>query len=65
MEQYVDRGAAVDETRSIKEVLGMHALTKSGRDVGKVKELRTDVENDFEGIVISPGLFRKPIYSIR
>ncbi|MDD9953527.1 MAG: PRC-barrel domain-containing protein [Candidatus Woesearchaeota archaeon] len=62
MDQYVDKGPLEEETRNIKEVLGMHVLSKSGRDVGTVKELRTDEENNFEGIIINRGLFKKPAF---
>lgn len=62
MEQFIKKGPSFDETRRLRDILGLRALSKTGMRLGRVRQVRVDKEGNFRGILISPGIFRKRVF---
>ena len=61
--EYVSRrGSNLDGKINIKKIMGKHVLSKGGKIVGYISELRINSDTlELEGLVINRG-FKKPIY---
>jgi sporulation protein YlmC with PRC-barrel domain len=54
---------ALENTLDVKKLLGLRVITRSGFVLGKVKQIRiNEPKVKIEGIVVSRGFFKKPVY---
>lgn len=57
------RENSLDKTVSLNELIGKKVLSKGGKIIGKVAEIRVNPMNlDLQGIVVGRDILRKPIY---
>jgi len=57
------RENALEDTLNLKDSLNIRVISKSGQVIGKVSQIRIHPTKMFlEGIIISRGIFKKPIY---
>ncbi|MEK6918623.1 MAG: PRC-barrel domain-containing protein [Nanoarchaeota archaeon] len=61
--QVIRKEESLEDTINISRVLGKHAVSKGGTIIGRVNQIRINKEtSEIEGVVISRGLFKKPVY---
>src|SRR3989344_9340263 len=57
-----EKSVDLDYLIAIEKLIGKRVLSKNGLVVGRIKSIKINKNNKVEGVVVSPGLFRKKIY---
>jgi len=59
----IRNNSPLDKTINFEKVIGKAVLSKGGRIIGRVAEVRINPQNlELEGILIKRDIFRKPLY---
>jgi sporulation protein YlmC with PRC-barrel domain len=62
MEQYIEHAADFQHTKNANDLVGLSALTSSGRKLGTVREVRLSKTHAFDGVVVKKGLLGRKRY---
>ena len=57
-----EKDVNLDSLIAVEKLIGKRVLSKNGLVIGRIKSIRTGKNEEIEGILVSPGIFKKKIY---